>query len=473
MQTIAPSTPSADRLPPLGPWSRWVMLGVLGFFLMMASGRVGNRDVAITLDLSRSLLVGSVDLPEHWKHVPKRPGGERTSQFGIGHSLSLIPYALCGRAAAALLPVVPRSEWEEFFVSLSNVPVAMLILYYLSRRWRLLGCGDRRIALGVLIGATATLIGPYAKLPFSDAGLALGVLAAWCHWMEGGWRSSMAAGLWLGVAYVSRRQADLVIPFLLVLMGVQTAVRRRWRDLLAVLLACLPALVLRMAYNQARFGTYFAERHPGIPVTQVVQQAADHPLFFNAADVLLSERHGFLIYGFVPVVVLLLGVAGLYRRSLWDGLAAVWIPLTGVLVLSELFFGPGTSFGARYLLFAIPFLLLAWPGVPIPTRGVLGLPCALMVAGSMGLMATGFVLDPLPIETRMKQSTPPLGYFTACGLEWGRVLGFGDGSEPPELRADAGWNHDPFQRPDFWWCHAVARLRDRLQRAPQIPASGK
>ncbi|MBM3901028.1 MAG: hypothetical protein FJ379_02890 [Verrucomicrobia bacterium] len=62
---------------------------------------------------------------------------------------------------------------------------------------------------------------------------------------------------------------------------------------------------------------------------------------------------------------------------------------------------------------------------------------------------------------------------TARGLEWGQVLGFGDGLESPELRADAGWNHDPFRRPDFWWCHAVARLRDRLQRAPQIPASGK
>ncbi len=48
-------------------------------------------------------------------------------------------------------------------------------------------------------------------------------------------------------------------------------------------------------------------------------------------------------------------------------------------------------------------------------------------------------------------------------------------SESLELRADTGWNHDPFCRPDFWWCHAVARLRSgrAVAQQGQIPASGK
>jgi hypothetical protein len=441
------------------------MILILGFFLMMASGRVGNRDVAITLQLSRSLLVGNVNLPDGWADAPSRMGGGRTSQYGIGHSLSLIPFVLAGRATAAILPVATRPQWVEFFVSFSNVPVVMLILYYLSRRWRLLGCGDSRVAVGLLIVATATQIGPYAKLPFSDALLALGVLAAWCHWMESGWRSSMAAGLWLGVAYLSRRQADLVIPFLGVLMVAQAAFLRRWNLLGGLTLAVVPALALRLAYNHARFGSYFGETHPGIPVAFVIQQAANLPLFFNINEVLVSAEHGWLIYGLVPLGILILGVVALRRLSLWDAVAAVWIPLTGVLVMSELSVGPGTSFGARYLLFTMPFLLLAWPGVRTPRGWVPRLACVVVLAGSAGLMATGFALDPLPIEIRMSRSTPPVGYFTACGREWERILGFNPGSEPSELTSDTGWNHDPFRRPDFWWCHAAARL--------QIPASGR
>ena len=449
------------------------MILILGFFLMMASGRVGNRDVAITLKLSHSLLVGSVNLPEGWKDAPSRTGGGRTSQYGIGHSLSLIPYVLFGRAAAAILPVVPRSQWEEFFVSFSNVPVVMLILYYLSRRWRLLGCGDKRVAAGLLIVAVTTQIGPYAKLPFSDALLALGVLAAWCHWMEAGWKSSMAAGIWLGVAYLSRRQADLVIPFLVVLMVAQAAFLRRWNHFGGMALAIIPALALRLAYNHVRFGSFFGETHPGIPVAFVLQQAADLPLFFNLNEVLLSPNHGWLIYGVVPIGVFLLGVLSLRRLSPWDAVATVWIPLTGVLVMSELSVGPGTSFGARYLLFTMPFLLLAWPTVRVPRGWVPRLVCTLLLAGSTGLMATGFALDSLPIETRGKRSTPPVGYFTACGREWGRVLGFDAVPESPELAADAGWNHEPFRRPDFWWCHAVARFCGGRQDAFQIPESGK
>ncbi|MFZ9854355.1 MAG: hypothetical protein ACO3I0_04490 [Limisphaerales bacterium] len=452
------SAPGAVRIPPLGPWSRRVMLGVLGFFLMVASGRVGNRDVAITLDLSRSLLEGNVSVPASWTGVPRRQEGA-TSHYGIGHSLSLIPYILAGRVAAAVFPMASRSEWEEFFVSFSNVPVVMLILYYLSRRWRLLGCGDGKVGAGLLIVAMVTQVGPYAKLPFSDGLLALGILAAWCHWMETGWRSSLYAGFWLGFACVSRRQADIVIPFLLPLVVGQAAVQRRWTDLRILVLSCLPAVAVRLAYNHARFGTVFSDRQPGIGVDRVLDKASQLPVFFNLGKVLMSTDHGFLVYGLIPVVVSMLGVFTLGCRSRWDAFAAVWIPLTGILILSELSFGPGVSFGSRYLLFAMPFLLLAWPGVRIPQGWVPRLACGLVLAGSAGLMATGFALDPLPIATRMKKSTPPVGYVTACRLEWKRVLGLSPGTESPGLNSDSGWNHHAFARPDFWWCHAIARLK--------------
>ncbi len=452
---------------------RRVLLLILGFFLLTASGRIGNRDVAITVDLSRSLLVGSVAVPDHWKGAPFRPEGGRTSQYGIGHSLSLIPYLLCGRSVAAILPIASGTDWEEFFVSFSNVPVVLLLLYQLARRWRGLGAQGQHIAAGLVLVAIATPIGPYARIPFSDGLLALGIFAAWCRWMEGGFRSSIVSGLWLGVACVSRRQADLVIPSLMCLMAVHAAASNRWRNLATAVIATLPAVALRLAYNQARFGSPFMEIHPGLRVDRLVDGAMSHPLAFNLNEVLLSSNHGLLIYGVVPIGVCFLGIRPLWRESIWDGIAAIWIPMTGVLTMAKLGFGPGTSFGCRYLIFALPFLLLAWPGIEVPKGWLSRLACALPVAGSVGLMAIGFTLDPLPIETRMKRSIPPMGHFTACGREWGRVLGFDAGSESLELRADTGWNHDPFRRPDFWWCHAVDRLRSGRGVAPQIPASGK
>lgn len=440
-----------------GPKTRWALLAVLLGLALTASGRVGNHDLQVTLECTRSLLHGSVELPADCTTCPPGVEGVRTSPYGIGHSLYLIPYVLCGRLFARVLPGLGDGAWEEFFVSFSNIPVVLTLLVYLSRCWNRLGGDDVRIAFGIIGFATCTLLGPYAKLPFSDAILGLGVFAAWSHWTERASYSGLWAGLWLGIALVSRRQADIVVPTLLALIAADALSSDRVCDLSRVFLGLVPAVMLRLAYNQARFGSPWLEIHPGLSVDHYVQRSIHNPWHFKWEETLLSPEHGFLLYLVIPIGIALLGSVHLWRRSRWDAIAAVWMPITGVVALSKLGFGPGVSFGARYLLYTIPFLGLSWPLLPAPRNPVLRLGTLMLFVASSALMMTGIALDPLPIRIRMGDEVGLPQYLNSCRAEWVRVLWQ---DAPPTLRlsTNPAWNHDPFTRPDFWWLHAIARV---------------
>lgn len=456
----SPSSAHLSRRIPVALWIVWVI------YVLTASGRVGNQDAEVTMSMARALMGGEVAIPGKMANTTGGVGGIRTSPYGLGHSLYLMPYVGVARGVAKLVPALPVVMWEEFLVSFANVPVIGGLLAYLVAAWRRAGASESRVNLGVLVFGLSTMLWPYAKLPFSDSLLALATFAGWFHWNQGeGRRPALLAGAWLGMALLSRKQADAVVPLLLCLAAVDGWRKASWRRVGWMLAMLLPAVVLRLLYNQARFGNPFLERHPGmVGVGEVLR--SDPALQF--LDVILSSSFGFLPYNLVPLAVLILGMAGLWKHQR----PAAWWVLTliagGIGFLSLLRFGSGVSFGSRYLLYLVGFMGLAWPWVPRPMPVWLRMALAPVVGASLWLMAGGVALDPVPVMYRVAGLQPPFVQFRGIYQEWGRVLSFRDRPEPPALEANPIWNHEAFRRPDFWWCHLLARWgKGGLVGAPQ------
>ncbi len=432
-------------------WLLWMV------YVLTASGRVGNQDVEVTLGMSRLMVEGRVDFPQRMAGSVRGQGEIWTSPYGVGHSLYLTPYLGVGRAAAKVVPKLPSVMWEEFVVSFSNVPVIAGLMAYLVAAWRRVGATEARVAVGVGLFGLCSMLWPYAKLPFSDSLMALAVFGAWHHWSRGiGRWDGLAAGFWLGVALVSRRQADSVVPLLVLLAGVDTWRRGGLWRMGWLSTGLVPAVALRLAFNWARFGDMFSEKHPGlVGVGEVVRAEPAARLW----EVLFSPSYGFLPYNLVPLAVFGAGIVGLWRHRRNDAVVA-WVMLVGGIgFLSLMRFGSGVCFGSRYLLYAVAFLGLAWPFVPRPRRSWVGWAWCPVVAVSLWLMAGGAALDAVPVMYRVKAVKPPLQQWKGLYGEWGRVLSMDGRLDLPELESNAIWQHDAFRRPDFWWCHLAARFR--------------
>jgi len=452
---------------PLALWLLWIV------YVLTASGRLGNQDVEVTLSMARVMLEGKVALPTRMSGSVRGAEGIWTSPYGVGHSLYLMPYLGAGRAAAKVAPQLPAVMWEEFVVSFSNVPVIAGLMAYLVAAWRRVGASEVKVTLGVGFFGLCSMLWPYAKLPFSDSLLALSVFAAWFHWTQGAARkSTLLAGLWLGAALVSRRQADAVVPILVLMAGVDAWRRGNSRRMGWLLLCLVPAVALRLAFNWARFGDMLLEQHPGlVGVGEVVRSKPAERL----GEVLFSASYGFLPYNLVPLAVFVAGGVGLLCRRRDDVIVALAMLLGGMGFLSLMRFGSGVSFGSRYLLYTLPFLGLAWPFVPRPKPGlVLGV-WGPVVGVSLWLMAGGVALDAVPVMYRVKVVEAPLRQWKGLYGEWGRVLSTSPRPDLPQLESDAIWQHDAFRRPDFWWCHLAARfgrgsLAHGTRDQPPVPA---
>jgi hypothetical protein len=433
------------------------LAGVFLWLLLTASGRVGNADASVMLNLSRSLLHGSVALPDDCQQCATGVDGIRTSPYGLAASVWWMPFVVLGGAAAKVAPSIPQPMWQEFFVSFANVPVIQLLLVYLALAWHRAGATEARVRWGLLVLVLATPLGPYAKLLFSDSLMALALFAAWYHWTAGSGSGPAAlAGFWLGIALLSRRQADAIAPMLLLLAGVEAMRRGEGRRFGACLAALTPLLLVRLGYNAARFGSPWVERQRGISGPEVLT-AVGWPS--RLGQVLFSQWSGLVPYCAMALLLAAWALPRMWRASRTDTVAMLVLVISGVGFLTALPFGPGVCFGPRYAIYLVPFLALAWPYFELPRmpwgRALLGG----VLAFSVWLMACGVVLDSVPVFLRARFTPPPLSAFKAMAGEWRHVLSSESASDLPALAAFPAWHHDAFQRPDFWWFHLWANLR--------------
>ncbi|MFH1277216.1 MAG: glycosyltransferase family 39 protein [Candidatus Eisenbacteria bacterium] len=436
----------------------WSLFGTfLALYLSTAGGRLYVNDAYVKLLTARSLLErGSLAIDADSRLTARSPkDGLDYAKFGVLHSILFLPAVATGKALAAAGALAPESRGlaESSLASVGS-PFFTALTVALFFLWGRAVFRDDRAALrAALLLGIATMIWPYAKRSWSETpqmtllvGAALLLARAESRERAG---PVFGAGLLVGASVALRITGVAVAPiFLLPLLSGadrRGAIRRILLFGAGGLAVTLP---LVLGVNWWRFGTpfsLFAWRMGGFTT----------PFFEGLAGLLVSPGESLFLYS----PVLLLGAALLprLRRESPGSFPVVLLLPAALLLLYAPWWFHAYTWGPRFLLPAIPFLLLplASPGVwssPRWRRAIIAagiLSTAIQILGvTVHLGDLGEMERPLVRHGLL----PPDRPLTRADTWWhplrtrpvSHLLALGDAS------SDALRGRPPGFAPDFW-----------------------
>jgi len=475
-EAAGPGTRAAFRF----PWRVFLILA--GVYLISVAGRLPVVDQAIMFAQTRSLLHGKLSISGvGLDHVtPVGVDGLHYSQYGVLMPVLWLPSTLAVRVVAALVPRFPLKMLEEFAASFINVAASLGILGYLVLEWRRRGVSESMVRFGLWGVGLSSLLWAYAKMPFSDPWMALGLFAAFCHWR---WRSNVPSralglphavwcGFWLGVALLSRKQAQMLVPMLLVFFAWEVR-RGPWTDLFRVVAAFLPAVMIQALYNYGRFGNPLLERYP---YADTLAPAGPVQIASNFVLVFVDAQNGFIPFNLFVIALAVIGAARWWRSDPIEALLPWGLLLASAAFLSRYWFwNGGLCFGSRYLLFMIPFFGLGLAALH-PLKPALRVGLTSVIALGASIQLAGVLVDPLAVTWRMQFVEPkPASTPVAYVGEVRRVLTQSQPTLNSEGQGTAYATHPAFRVPDLWWAHFAYELTGRGVSRPAastVPEGG-
>lgn len=366
----APARAGARPAPaPMAQVMRWLPVFAFLVFAVTGGGRVVGSDEVTMLELARSLLHGSVQVPEG--ATLDGPDGKHYTKNAAGQAVLALPLVAVAEGAAAVAGFDPgrRRLAVRFAASFFNAAVTALMLAVFYVLARMLGAGGAAALGAALLLGFTTPVWPYAKSFMAEPLQALGLLFAL-----------------MGATAARRLPRGEAIAALGVLLAVSAKL-----SMLPLALACLlpmwglplkrfliPAQGLALAlaghavYNAVRFGTPFETGYGA----QASASAFTTPLLVGLYGLLVSSGKGVMWFapalwlaplgwkrmraGDVPPVPdagspMVWRSDGAGRVASW-GIAAAWAVGLFLYARFQHWAGDG-SFGPRYL---IPLLPLAF-----------------------------------------------------------------------------------------------------------------
>lgn len=376
---------------------------LLGCYLLTMSGHTYTSDEETMLAVAERLVdAGSFALEPDFlmNYAAGGADGQRYSRYGPGQSLAIIPFLLAGRLVATGAPEFASGLVMRLFVLVLPALLTAATAVVLFAWARALGY-RQPIALLVGLGyGLASLAWPYSRTLFAEpTATLLVVLAAYAlRRATPGWWA--VAGAAAGAALAVKVQVALVLPLLVGyallvvwpedLYASRGALLRRFGAGLAG--AALPLLLL-LAYNAHVFGQPLTTGYGSLDPTSELGVAWQEGLY----GLLVSPGKGLLLFS--PVV--LVGLVGLGVRRAQQGreaLLAVGMLLVHLAFFSRLNYWHGDgSWGPRYLLLVVPFLLLPAAGL-LATIATWRSDRARMAGGLVGALAlVSLLVQLLPV----------------------------------------------------------------------------
>ncbi|MCX7014397.1 MAG: hypothetical protein NTW86_17910 [Candidatus Sumerlaeota bacterium] len=362
---------NADEKPIPSPRRRrpgaWLCLFALGWFLFWGRGMPTSGDERETLEVANGLL--RLGQPVRLAMDGRSLGA---SKYGIGQSVIDLPGLWADQWLAALWPDVPpylRFLAIQLPGSLEAAAAAWL-LFAIGMR---LGYGRRRSVWIALAAATATPLWDYSRTEFADltvAAATLGAVWAALRFETAGRRAldALGAGLFLGLAMITKTPATIVVPFVGLFFlwvgahgndpGRPAQTLEPSRSIRCFLLFAAPlaaAASWMLFYNWLRYGAAWVT---GYEVSADKSFGFGTPLWVGLYGLLFSSGKSVFLYS--PLLLAALGGwAALWRRR--RAAAA----LLGLLVVSAFLFYArwwawhgDWSWADRHILYATTLALL-------------------------------------------------------------------------------------------------------------------
>jgi hypothetical protein len=340
----------------------WLFLATLAVYGATAGGSMAT-DI-MTYEVTKGIVEsGSVAMSGNIFNMDAHRGvdGRYYAPYGIGHAVYSIPFYLGGRLAERMGGggVIAKQEAlrKAGFVVGSAFAAALTVWVAFLFAWRLTGNVPAAIRTAIALGF-GTMLWPYAKFGFSaPLGALCATFGTYGIWV--GIRSRrramlMLGGAGLGAALLVRHELILLcLPVAIWIMAESEWKWRRWLE--QGLLAALPvfaAIALTLYYNDVRFGNPLDSGY----LRDATVEEGSFPA--GLAGLLFSPGGSLFVYS----PVLIAGCAALASLGRRDRRTA-WLFAGNALVLMVFYasfahWDADRSYGPRYLLPAIPFLVL-------------------------------------------------------------------------------------------------------------------
>lgn len=482
---------------------RAVMLPFLALFLCLATcahGTLESTDSAMTLQAARALwLRGDSGLLRssegaQWAaegmvadHIAAQAaagvheygkqgaGGRTYVWFPLGHVAAMVPAVAAGEWLGAAFPQPEQAyraaKGEELYphgmfvfdqLLACMLPAAfgaasVLLLVAIARA---LGASPRDAWTGALLVLLATQFFPLTRETLSDGPSTCWLLAALlvvvrAHMGTASTAMLVLGGACAGLAVLTRYQHGLLVPLLATAVLCTRDGTRQWRSLVSFAAGGIPALVLLLAVNAARFGNPFDTGYP---------EAAswfNQPLWIGLFKLLFAGGKGML--WFTPLLWYALPAALVQRFTLrWLAWCALLVPL--LMFSATPGWQSGQCWGARYVTPGLTcFLALALPQLlPWRTRPVL---TALLVGAGLLVNLTA-VLAPTRGHNQLAGQAVRVHYQQR--YERGEVTAEDIASLDPADRFFFEWRFSPLHS---HWTYAWLSARGAFEDAEGRPVA--
>ncbi len=310
----------------------------------------------------RSVALGHASSVPPWSVDDFHYGGQNYSALAPGTAFFALPFAaLAFTLAGGYTAYGPVLLLTETFVSLAGALAAYVVYKICDLYFR----RSTSIFVGLAF-AFSTVCWPFATYFFQSDVSALFVLSAIyfairANRTDNGNLLLIASGLAVGAAFTVDYVNAIITPILLGFILIRKG--RKWRATLAsagaLLLGALPGAAAIALYNHAIFGNPFMTTE-GAYLGRSLLGEFSTPLLYGLSLNLVSLSRG--VFAFAPFAVLgVLGfVDGIRSKGARREMLLMLAVFLGVLLPYSAWYDPqgGLSFGPRFLVAGIPFLLV-------------------------------------------------------------------------------------------------------------------
>ncbi|MGC2246656.1 MAG: hypothetical protein WA609_08635 [Terriglobales bacterium] len=335
--------------------------------MLTSTGRVRTADEYNTLYTTESLVLrGTTAVPQaverHNFYGRLDVHGQPRAAYPPGQALACVPWYAVGQYVLARLPGVPADDTDlivAFASCLSSATFAALAVTFFFLLLQSIGIPLRATLMATAMLGLATPVFAYSGWFFSEPlSAAIFCAAGWLLFARPiSLPRAAVAGLILGLATLVRPTNVLVVGAFLAAMFASHG-KSALRAAFAFCAASAIGVAILLAHNTILFGGPFAFGYPAAAEGAKQLNRFDTPLFRGLYGFLFSPGKSVFIFA-PPVILALLGIAGLWRRNRGLATLAILLPVVYLFFFAKYSqWEGGYCVGPRYLVPALVFLCL-------------------------------------------------------------------------------------------------------------------
>lgn len=397
------------------------------FYLLTSTGRVRTADEYNTLYTTESLVLrGTTAVPQavamHNFYGRLDVHGLPRAAYPPGQALASAPWYALGQYVLARLPGVPAQDTDlvvAFASCLSSATFAALTVTFFFLLLESIGIPLPATLLATAMLGLATPIFAYSAWLFSEPlSAAMFTASAWLLFARPISRQqAVVAGLILGMSTLVRPTNVLAVGVFLVAILASHGKSVPGTAFAFCATSAIGVTIL-LVHNTILFGSPFAFGYPAAAEGAKQLNHFDTPLLTGLYGFLFSPGKSVFVFA-PPVILALLGIAGLWRRNRGLATVATLLPLVDLLFFAKYSqWEGGYCVGPRYLVPALVFLCLGLgPALAEPVHAEPrqeSRPRLKAIAGV--LLVLGTAVQALSLATSFMEDQVPRGRY--YGANW-------------------------------------------------------